>query len=51
MHYVDSPRVDSSAHWEVVANQVPVALLGVKLDGKSTWVSQPLWGAGGPSHD
>src|ERR1039457_4457089 len=29
-------------NWDVVADQVPVAFLGVKLDGKSTYVTRGI---------
>lgn len=32
-----------STHWNVVANQIPVALRRVKLVGKAAHISQPLW--------
>ena len=38
----------NSTYREIVANQVPVALSRVELQGKTTRISDPVWRALGP---
>ena len=38
-------RQQQETHGHVIANKVPVALVGVELDGEATGVTQRLWGS------
>ena len=49
-HVRELDRITDKEGGEVVTHQVPVAVRGVELGGKTPWVTQGFWGVGAVYH-